>query len=207
MYRAMIVDDHPIIRLAVGMLLEKENIEVVGEAGNGQDAIRMARELEPDVVILDIGIPKLGGLEVISRLKASLNSPRILVLTSQSPGIFSERCKQAGASGFMYKADDLRGLKRAIESVMEGYSYFPDLPSMSVRASDAVDEVGLLQRLSSREMSVFQQLAMGSSNKEIGESMSLSNKTISTYKARIFEKLNVTSVVEAAEFARRHYLV
>ncbi|AKS09900.1 response regulator transcription factor [Pseudomonas trivialis] len=206
MYRALIVDDHPVVRLAVGMLLEKEGIEVVGEAANGLDAVRMSKDLAPDIIILDIGIPQLSGLEVISRLRTCASPPKILVLTSQAPSVFSARCQQAGASGYIYKADDLRGLIRAIQTVMDGYTCFPELATSSVRSTDAVVEGELLSRLSDRELAVLRQLALGYSNKDIGNAMLLSNKTISTYKTRIMEKLNVSTLVDLADFAKRNSL-
>ncbi|MCU1765528.1 response regulator transcription factor [Pseudomonas protegens] len=207
MYKALIVDDHPVIRFAVSMLLEEEGIEVVGETDNGLDAVQMNKALAPDIVILDIGIPQLSGLEVIGRLRANSVPPRILILTSQPPILFSTRCKLAGASGYIYKADDLRGLIRAIQIVMDGFTCFPELPTSSVRTSDLVDEAELIDRLSNRELSVLRQLALGHSNKEIAEAMILSNKTISTYKTRILEKLNATSLVELAELAKRNFLI
>ncbi|MGN7738587.1 response regulator [Pseudomonas sp. 22526] len=208
MYKALIVDDHPVIRLAVKVLLEREGYEVVGEAGNGVDAVQMTRELEPDLLILDIGLPKLDGLEVIGRLHAMRQSLKILVLTSQSPSFFSHRCMQAGAAGYMYKAEDLNELSSAVRAIMKGYNYFPSLSFNSVRAADTeATEADLLSRLSDRELSVLQQLARGLSNKDIGEMLMLSNKTISTHKTNILDKLNLQSVIELAELAKRHSLI
>jgi two-component system response regulator EvgA len=208
MYRVMIADDHPIIRLAVRVLLESDGHEVVGEAGNGMDAIQMTRDLEPDLLILDVGLPMLDGLEVISRLHGMRQSLKILILTSQPPSFFSHRCMQAGAAGYVYKAEDLGEVSSAVRAIMKGYNYFPNLSFSSVRPVDTqASEADLLARLSDREMSVLQQLAAGRSNKEIGEIFMLSNKTISTHKTNILEKLNVKTVIELAELARRHSLI
>ena len=128
MNKVLIVDDHPVIRLAVRMLMERHGYEVVAETDNGVDALQLAREHVPDIVILDIGIPKLDGLEVICRL-ASAKQPapfKVLVLTSQAPGHFSMRCMQAGAAGYVCKQQDLTELLSAIKAVLSGYSYFPN---------------------------------------------------------------------------------
>lgn len=208
MYKVLIVDDHPVIRFAVKALLMGEGHEIVGEAGNGAQAIQMARELEPDLLILDIGMPKLDGLEVISRLHVMLPSLKIVVLTSQSPGFFSHRCMQAGAAGYVYKSEELDELSSAVRAVMKGYNYFPNLSFSSVCTTDTeVSEADLVARLSDRELSVLQQLARGLSNKEIGDILMLSNKTISTHKTNILEKLNAQSVIELAELAKRHSLI
>ena len=100
MNKVLIVDDHPVIRLAVRMLMERHGYEVIAETDNGVDALQLAREHAPDIVILDIGIPKLDGLEVIARLSTPAVPIKVLVLTSQAPGHFSMRCMQAGAAGF-----------------------------------------------------------------------------------------------------------
>ena len=105
MHTVLIVDDHPVIRLAVRVLLEKHGLQVVAETDNGVDAIQLVREHEPDVVILDIGIPKLDGLTVISRIKSLELRTQVLVLTSQSAEAFCKRCIQVGARGFVNKED------------------------------------------------------------------------------------------------------
>ncbi|MNO77043.1 Virulence factors putative positive transcription regulator BvgA [compost metagenome] len=204
MHKALIVDDHPVIRLAVRMLLEREHLDVVGEADNGIDAVRLVREQEPDLVILDISIPKLNGLEVIARLKHVAVSPRILVLTAQSAALYSKRCLQAGASGFITKSDDLGDLVAALHAVRKGYAYFPDLNfSSSPRDPLLLSEEQLLARLSDREVQILKMLADGCKNKEISEEIHLSPKTVSTYKTRIMAKLKVTSMVAMLDLARR----
>ncbi|MCT8945756.1 response regulator [Pseudomonas iridis] len=208
MFKAMVVDDHPFIRSSVKMLLKQENFDVVAEADNGADAVQMAREHAPDLIVLDIGMPKLDGLEVISRISALGLSSKILVLTSQSAQFYSMRCMKAGAAGFISKTNDINELIKAIKAVMDGYTFFPNLAGSSVRRSDVeATELDLIQTLSDRELTILQQLANGLSNKEIGEAMLLSNKTVSTYKTRLIEKLNVKSVVYLADFAKRNHLV
>lgn len=204
MHKALIVDDHPVIRLAVRMLLERENLEVVGEADNGVDALQMVRNLNPDLVILDIGIPRLNGLEVIARLKHLPVNPRVLVLTGQSASLYSKRCLQAGASGFITKSDDLSDLVAALQAVRKGYAYFPDLNfGASTIDTMLLSEEQLFSRLSDREVQVLKMLADGCKNKQIGEEIHLSPKTVSTYKTRIMAKLNVKSMVEMLDLAKR----
>ncbi|MBP5107528.1 response regulator, partial [Pseudomonas protegens] len=126
MKRVLIVDDHPVVRLAVRMLMERHGLEVVAEADNGTDALKLALEYVPDILILDIGIPQLDGLEVINRLMSRGMSIKILVLTLQVPGPFSMRCMQAGAAGYVCKQQDITELLSAVRAVLAGYSYFPN---------------------------------------------------------------------------------
>ncbi|OFW93729.1 MAG: DNA-binding response regulator [Acinetobacter sp. RIFCSPHIGHO2_12_41_5] len=208
MYKAIVVDDHPFIRASVKMLLTQEGVEVIAEADNGADAVQLARELLPNLIVLDIAIPKLDGIEVISRITA-LNLPiKILVLTSQAPEYFSMRCMKAGATGYVSKNNDLNELSKALNAMTSGYTYFPDLKTNSVRKSDIdSSEAERIASLSDRELIVLQQIARGLSNKEIGETMLLSNKTISTYKARLTEKLKVKTVVDLADLVKRNNLI
>lgn len=208
MYRVLIVDDHSLIRSAMAMMLSGQNYKVVGEAKDGVEAVQMARECAVDLIILDISMPGLDGLEVISRIRASGVVSRILVLTSLPALFYSQRCMKAGADGFVTKSQDLNELLRAIKAIMGGYMFFPNLKISSVRNSDAtLSEEEMIQRLSDRELTILQQLARGLSNKQIAQDMMLSSKTISTYKARLIEKLNMKSVVYLADFAKRNQLI
>ncbi|WP_252090500.1 response regulator transcription factor [Pseudomonas sp. MWU13-3659] len=208
MYRALVVDDHPFIRATVCMLLRQERLEVVAEADNGIDAVVLARECLPDVVILDLLIPGLDGLEVITRINAMQRPAKVVVLTSQLTENFSLRCMKAGASGFVSKTEDLQTLGKAVMTVLSGYTYFPEVALSSVNRRDLeADEAQALASLTNRELIILQHLARGMSNKAIGEAMLLSNKTISTYKVRLIEKLKVASVIDMADIARRNGLV
>ncbi|MHC2149041.1 response regulator [Pseudomonas sp. 210_17 TE3656] len=206
MHSVLIVDDHPVIRLAVRVLLEKHGMRVVGEADNGVDALQLVRDLTPQVVILDIGIPKLDGFTVISRIKALNVRSEILILTSQPADSVCRRCIQLGARGFVNKEEDLGSLITAIKAVDAGYSFFPALTFDSVNSSEQLTEREQIQSLTDREVTVLQYLAQGYSNKQIGEKLFLSNKTVSTYKTRLLQKLGATSLVDLAEFAKRNAL-
>ena len=206
--KVLIADDHSLIRSAMKILLENQGYEVVAEATNGADAVQLARLHQVDLMVLDITMPGLDGLEVLNRIRASGLNTRILVLTSQSPLFYSQRCMKAGAAGFITKSQDLTELLRAIKVIMDGYTFFPYLAASSVRNSDStMSDIELIQHLSARELYILQQIARGLSNKKIAEDMILSSKTISTYKTRLIEKLNIKSVVYLADFAKRNDLI
>jgi two-component system response regulator EvgA len=207
MYSVLIVDDHPVVRLAVRVLLEKNGMQVKGETDNGLDAIRLVRESEPDVVILDIGIPKLDGLTVISRINSLHLKSKVLVLTSQSADLISNRCMKMGARGFINKEEDLSNMLNAVKAVAAGYSFFPAVNYDADNSSAELTEPELILRLTDREIVVLQHLARGLTNKIIGEKLFLSAKTVSTYKTRILQKLGLSSVIEIADFAKRNALI
>jgi len=208
MYKVLVVDDHSFIRAAVTMILSQEKFNVVGEASSGPDALELARRHKPDLIILDIAIPKLDGLEVISRIKKFDLATKILILTSQPAEAYANRCRLLGAVGYISKVDQLNEFRKALATVMSGYIVFPVLHSDSVHCEtlDTSDQ-HLIDQLSDRELVVLKQLASGLNNLEIGKIMLLSNKTISAHKKRILVKLNLKSQVALADFARRNSLI
>lgn len=205
--KILIVDDHPVVVLALKIILEQSGFEVIAETNNGVDALKLIKELSPDAVILDIGIPQLDGLEVIERSRKLVKSTPILVLTAQPSDHFVSRCIQAGASGFVSKQKDMNEVTGALRAILSGHSYFPIVNNSNIISKSSQDEVELIKKLSTREMAVLQQLAVGLSNKEIAERMLLSNKTISTYKTRLLEKLNAKNIVDIIEIVKRHQLI
>lgn len=208
MGKILIVDDHPIVRLAVRLLLERASHEVIGEADNGVEAVIAARDLQPELMLLDLDIPKLGGLEVIARIQMLPAPPRVLVLSSLDPAFFSGRCMRAGAHGFVYKQEDTEELLVGIKSVLYGYSFFPNQLSTSVRNKNQErDESLLLESLSDRELTVLRYLALGYTNKQIADEFLINNKTVSSYKKRLQDKLGESSVVGLSGFAKRNLLV
>ncbi|MCH7377154.1 response regulator transcription factor [Aeromonas sp. MR19] len=207
MARVLIVDDHPAIRMAVNMLLKQDGHHILAEVDNGVDAISSARIHQPDIVILDIGIPRLDGIEVIKRLKDMAANIKVVILSAQSTHHVMVRCLQAGADGFMSKLDELSLLKSAIVKIEKGQLYFPRDIIAGARNAHPVDKDDLLSALSDREMSVLLQICQGQINKQIAESMLLSEKTVSTYKTRLMQKLNVTNMVDLISLAKRQKLM
>jgi len=201
----LIVDDHPPMRV----VLKTHFSQVLGithvlEADNGQAAIEIVRQYTPDVVILDLDIPKINGLDVIPRLKACHPAVRILVISGQDQNTFAPRARQAGTHGFVSKTQDLAEIVRCTESVLAGYTVMPEI-NHGNNAGHA-DEAARLASLSDKELVVMQMLAKGMSNKEIGETLFISNKTVSTHKTRVMEKLGARSIVDVIDFARRHHI-
>ncbi|MFK0095052.1 response regulator [Pseudomonas sp. NPDC090592] len=208
MHTALVVDDHPFIRATVCALLRRERLEIVGQADNGIDAVRMAREQAPDIIILDISLPGLDGMEVIARVKRLEHPVKTLVLTSHQAEAYCLRCMQAGAAGFVSKTNDLGELSKAVRAVLSGFTYFPDVALSTVNSHERhASEAQRIATLSDRELMILQHLARGLSNKAVGEAMLLSNKTVSTYKGRLLEKLRLNSLIDLADFARRNQLV
>lgn len=208
MRKALVVDDHPIFRAMVKMVLQNAGFDTVVEVADGADAVQQAKLMRPELIVLDITIPTLDGVEVIRRVVDLGIGARILVLTSHEPSHYLHRCMVAGAAGYLSKIDNLTDLHRAIEALMSGYTHFPNLRIGSVRRSDnEINEARVIDSLTDRELVVLKHLAMGLSNKHIGDLMLLSNKTISTYKTRLLERFNVKSVVSLAELAKRNNIV
>ncbi|ABM26707.1 MULTISPECIES: response regulator transcription factor [Shewanella] len=205
--KVLIVDDHPVVVLALKIILEQSGFEVIAETNNGVDALKLMKALSPDAVILDIGIPQLDGLEVIERSRKLSKCPPILVLTAQPSEHFISRCIQAGASGFVSKQKDMNEVTGALKAIITGHSYFPIISNNNMISKSNQDEAELVKKLSTREMVVLQHLAIGLSNKEIAERMLLSNKTISTYKTRLLDKLNAKNLVDIIEIAKRQSLI
>lgn len=175
------------------------------EANNGQDAVRLVRESQPRLVILDLDLPRRNGLEIIPRIKDTKPDVRILVISAQNPSLYAPRVKAAGAQGYISKTLDVTEIVRAIETVLAGYSVYPDdCTAPQAVAGPAADVIGLL---SDREITVTKLLASGMTNKAIGETLYISNKTVSTYKTRLMAKLGVSTLVELVDFARKNHIV
>ncbi|MBK5351690.1 response regulator transcription factor [Pseudomonas sp. TH41] len=208
MKSALIADDHPVVRAAVKILLKQEGFKRIHEASSGNEVLPMVREQKPNLVVLDLVMPSLDGLDVLTRIQTGGVACRVLVFTSQEAMFYQDRCMRAGASAFVSKTNDLEHLHKAVHAVMAGYSYFVQLPSASVALSALQrSEKQMIDTLSDRELTIFQHLARGINNKAIAEVLHLSHKTVSTYKTRLIEKLNVDSSVHLRDFAKRNHLI
>lgn len=208
MRSVLIVDDHPVIRGAVKIVLKQEGFQRIHEADSGNEVLPMIREHKPDLVVLDLNLPSLDGLEVLARIQAAQLGCRVVCFTYQDPRFYQDRCMRAGAAAYVAKTNDLEHLQKAIHAVMGGYTYFAQLPTSSVSMSTLQrSEKQMIDQLSDRELTIFQLLARGISNKEIAAVLHLSHKTVSTYKTRLIEKLNVESSVHLRDLAQRNHLI
>ena len=209
MSRVLLVDSQPAMRRAVAGLLEQMQHSVVGEAANGQDALNLFRQEQPQLVILELAGEQLAGLELLRRLRARSSSARLLVYSAQDPQLFAGLCLQAGADGYVGKQEAFEQLAAGIKVVLGGRRFFPrDAVDVRHHALPPVPaEREELQHLSAREITVLQQLAQGRSNQDIATQLAISFKTVSTYKTRLLEKLHAHSLVELANIARRNGLV
>ncbi|MCS3770598.1 two-component system response regulator EvgA [Aeromonas hydrophila] len=205
MKKILVVDDHPAIRMAVKIILLDKNKCEINEADNGVDAIAMIRRDNYDTIILDIGIPKMNGIEVIKRIRKISGEIVIMVLSAQDKRDYTFRCLLAGANGFLSKMNDLGQLRDALACCHAGKKYFPsDLLRQYSRGKQNPD-INLIDSLSDRELSVLTALCRGYSNKEIAADMLLSEKTVSTYKTRLMNKLNVNNMVNLLDFYKRNF--
>lgn len=208
MKSALIVDDHPVVRAAVRIVLQSEGFKEIHEAANGNEVVPLIREHAPKLVILDLRLPALDGLDVLARIRANALDCRILVFTSHDPLFYQERCLRAGATAFVTKTNHLEHLHKAIQAVMSGYTYFSALADSTGTLTPLLaTEKQMIDQLSDRELSIFEQLGQGKANKAIAEDMHLSHKTVSTYKTRLMKKLGVGSAVHLRDFAKRNHLI
>ncbi|MDW3684327.1 response regulator transcription factor [Cupriavidus sp. CV2] len=208
MTTVLIVDDHPAIHLILRVqLLQVLNVRNVLEASDGKAALDAARLRRPDLVILDLDIPDISGLEVIIRLRTLYPSLPILVLSGLSPAIFSLRAMRLGARGFVSKQRDMADIMRCVGAVLAGHSLLPGDPlSTGPHPGGRAGDLDRLQQLTDREITILQMLAKGMSNAEIAKLEYVSNKTVSSHKIRIMRKLEVTTLVELVDYARRYHL-
>ncbi|PCR94816.1 response regulator transcription factor [Pseudomonas allokribbensis] len=204
---ALIVDDHPVVVGAVRMVLESLGYKPVHVASSGVDVVPMIRAHAPKLIVLDLKLTGFGGLEVLERIRTIGLDCKVVIFTSADPEHYLMRCRRAGAMAFVTKSAAMQQLQSAIKAVRSGYSFFPELPVNNAGQSDASrDERESIASLSTREMEIMIKLAQGDSNKRIAQAMSLSHKTISTYKTRLMLKLGVSSLVVLREFAKRNGL-
>ena len=208
--RVAIADDHPVVRKGLRAFLDSlSDIEVVGEAADGEAAVHLTITEEPDVLLLDLKMPKLGGIDVISRLRSRGLATRILVLTSFTAQEQVIPAIQAGADGYLLKDADPSELEQAIRSVYRGEALLAPQAAAAVMAavSGQRPDFPELDRLTPREREVLTGLGHGLSNRGLAEELFVSEKTIKTHVSSILMKLGLTDRVQAALFAVRVGLV
>ncbi|WP_431225068.1 response regulator [Serratia sp. L9] len=198
----LIVDDHPAICFAVKAILSPLGSNAILTATNGLAALAKIKEEAPQLVILDIMLNKMDGLQILQHIRQLDSSIKVVVYTSLPAESYAERALRAGASGFFNKDQDISQLAPLCQLVVQGYSCFPQATLLPL-LNAPIQYDNTLARLSDRELTVLRYLSEGLSNKEIADRLILSNKTISTYKTRLMEKLKINSSEELVAFFHR----
>ncbi|HSG10551.1 MAG TPA: UvrY/SirA/GacA family response regulator transcription factor [Gammaproteobacteria bacterium] len=209
MINVMLVDDHGLVRSGIKRLLrDVSGIDVVAEAESGEQAIRQVRKEKPDVILMDISMPGIGGLEATRKISQALPGVKIIAVTIHDDDPFPARLLEAGASGYLTKGCDVQEIVSAIRSVHIGKQYIsPEIAHKLALSFVNEREKSPLERLTPRETQVMLMVVRGETNKAISEKLCLSPKTTSTYRYRLFEKLGVENDVELTRFAIRHGLI
>ncbi len=208
MIKVLVVDDHDLVRNGIiRMLADVADIKVVGDVASGEAAIQAARELLPDVVLMDVRMPGIGGLEATRKLVLQHPEIRVIAVTICDEDPFPSRLLQAGAAGYLTKGSCIEEVVKAIRQVCSGQRFLSsDIAQlMALRPFDSVDR-NPFDQLSEREMQVALMIANCHSIQDISERLFLSPKTVNTYRYRIYEKLTINSDVELALLAVRHGL-
>lgn len=205
--RVLLVDDHKILREGLRSLLERQaGIEVVGEASDGQEALQKVEALQPDVVVMDVAMPGMDGLEATKHIKEQFPETRVLVLTQYDEQQFVMPLLRAGASGYVLKRSGRKEVLRAIRSVVkEGAFLHPQVAGEVLKTMQESEGPG--SRLTPREIEVLRLIAEGKTNREIALALGISPKTVSVHRSNITSKLDLHSSVELARYAIRHGLV
>jgi DNA-binding NarL/FixJ family response regulator len=200
MIRVLVVDDHPVVRHGlVSMLRWEQDLTLVGEAADGAEAVRLILEQQPDVVLLDLRLPQLSGIEVMRRVRPQAPGTRFLVLTTYDTDEYIAPALAAGAQGYLLKDAEPEDLYRAIRALMEGGAALE--PKVAARVLGHLTDEHANEELSEREMEVLRLLPSGASNKAIALQLGLSENTIKSHISHIFSKLGVQSRAEAVSSA------
>jgi DNA-binding NarL/FixJ family response regulator len=207
--RVFIVDDHVIVRQGLRRILEEaEGIEVVGEASNGVEALNNIHQLKWDVMLLDISMPEKGGSETLSQVMGENKHAKVLILSMHTEDQYAIRMMKAGASGYLTKDVASEKLVEAIHTVVEGKKYIsPKVAELMLQEINPNSDKPLHAILSDREYEVLKLLGSGRSVSEIAASLSLSVKTVSTYRAHILEKMNLKNNAELTYYVIQHGLL
>ena len=208
MIRVVLVDDHELVRAGFRLILSgQSDIEVAGEAGSAEDGLRLIRAQKPEVALVDVHMPGMSGIELTERVRRADLPTHIIILTVVDDARFPRRLLQSGALGYLTKACPADELLTAVRNVAQGRRYL-DATIARQMALAAVDgEASPLEALSARELEVALMLARGSAVNEIAERLHLSPKTVSTYKQRLFEKLDVEHTIALAHLLSAHGLL
>ncbi len=203
--RVFVVDDHALVRAGMRMILSGEtDIEVVGEAECGEDALPQIRKLKPDVVLCDLHLPGVSGLELTERILRGDHGTRVIVVSVLEDGPMPKRLLEIGASGYVGKGGDASELLRAVREVARGKRYLANSVAQNLALYGIDGEGSPFDTLSPRELEVAMLLTQGFRQEDIARRLSLSAKTVNTHKTRLFEKLNINDNIALARLAGQY---
>lgn len=209
--RIMITDDHSMIREGLKNLLELEgDIEVIAEAENGEECLeKLASGIKPDVLLLDINMPKMNGLEVLKNLKDRKSKVKVLVLTVHNETEYLMKAVDIGINGYVLKDSESSELKKAITAIADGENYIqPSLiPALNSKMIEKNEDELKIDSLTKRELQVLKEVAVGKFNRDIAKEMEISERTVKNHISSIFKKLDVTDRTQAAVFAIKNNLI
>lgn len=198
MIKLLLADDHAVVRKGLQLFIGYEdNLQLVDEASNGEELIQMVKEHPADILLLDLDMPKMNGITAIRKIKEIAPDLKIIVLTMHPQDIYGKTALQMGASGYLIKDEEPKKLISAINRVYEGEQVFSEEIMSSKKKNKAI-------KLSQREIEVLKLLSSGHSNKEISEELEISDKTVSTYKLRLLNKIGAKSVVDLINFSTNY---
>ena len=209
MIQILLVDDHDLVRAGLKRILEDvNNIKVIGEACTGEEAIQMVRLRKPDVVIMDVNMPGIGGLETTRKIMQIDDNIKIIVVTVHVEEPYPTRLLEAGAAGYLTKSCAVDEIVMAIQAVAKGERYVSaDIARQVALSMLPGGKRSLFEKLSQREMQVMLMVTQGQSIQDISDRLCLSPKTVSTYRYRLYEKLAVENDVELTHLAMRHGII
>ncbi len=206
--RILLADDHTVVRQGFKMILSAHpDLEVVGEAGNGREAVERAAELKPDVVVMDVSMPELNGIEATRRIAEASPRTRVLALSMHKDAVYVREILRAGARGYLLKDSIESDLVAAVRAVGRGDGYLSPSVSDAVLSDYRKHVSDPIDLLTSREREVLQMIAEGKTNKEIATLLNLSVYTVEAHRGRVMEKLNLHSTGELVRFAVRNGLI
>lgn len=207
MIRVMLVDDHALVRMGFRMLLADAQVEVVAECGSGEEACQQAATVKPDVIVMDLSMPGMGGLEAVRRLVAQDERVRILALSAHEDTAHPRRVLRAGALGYLAKRSAPEALIAAVQAVARGERYLDQQTAQALAVAQLEGEQSPADMLSEREFSVFLQLARGRTVAQIAEDLKLSASTVGTHLYHVKQKLNASNQSELTLVALRWGLI
>jgi DNA-binding NarL/FixJ family response regulator len=206
----LVVDDHDLVRMGiVRMLDDVDGYQVVAEAKSGEQAISQARDLKPDVVLMDVKMPGMGGLEATRKMLAANPSVKIIAVTACDDTLYPARLLQAGAVGYVTKGTGFGDITQAIDAVVKGRQYMSSAiaQQLALRNASGHQDDSPFERLSQRELETAMLIAAGRRVQDIAATFSVSPKTVNTYRYRIFDKLDIHSDVELALLAVKYHML